>query len=284
MKFWQALPFMDPRDAIELAVASEANGIDGITIPDHLFYPRELQSAYPYSKDGKPGFNEDTPWPDPWALISAMAARTKTIRFTTNIYIAPARDLFTVAKLVSTAAVISNNRVALGVGAGWMREEFEQTGQDFDSRGKRLNEMMPVLKQLWTGDWVEHHGTYYDFDAVKIAPTPDEPIPIWVGGHSKAALRRAVDLADGWIGVDYTEDAALEILGKINDLRKSRTKPFDIILALWAKIDGDLCRRFADVGVTGLLCAPWMQVRSTELGPRIDAVKRFADEVIAPSR
>ena len=113
MKFWNALPFMHPRDAIELAVASEESGIDGITVPDHLFYPRELKSAYPYSKDGTPGFTPETPWPDPWALISAMAARTKTIRFTTNIYIAPARDLFTVAKLVSTAAVISSDRVAL---------------------------------------------------------------------------------------------------------------------------------------------------------------------------
>jgi probable F420-dependent oxidoreductase len=281
MKFWQALPFMDPRESIELAVASDEAGFDGITVPDHLFYPRELKSDYPYSDDGKPGFDENTPWPDPWALISAMAARTQKIRFTTNIYIAPARDLFTVAKLVSTAAVISNNRVALGVGAGWMREEFEQTGQDFDSRGKRLNEMIPVLKRLWTGDWVSHHGTYYDFDEVKIAPTPDEPIPVWVGGHSTAALRRAVGVADGWIGVDYQVNDAADVLGRIAKLREGSSGPFEIILALWANLDADLCRRFEDLGVTGLLCAPWMMVKRPDLQARIDAVKRFADEVIA---
>jgi probable F420-dependent oxidoreductase len=283
MKFWHAIPFMEPADSIELAVTSDDCGYDGICIPDHLFYPRELESDYPYSEDGKPGFGPDTPWPDPWVLIGAMASRTKNVRFTTNIYIAPARDLFTVAKLVSTAAVISNNRVALGVGAGWMREEFAQTRQDFDSRGKRLNEMIPVLKKLWTGEFVEHHGTYYDFDALKIAPTPSEPIPIWVGGHSPAAIRRATTLADGWIGVDYKVEEAQEIVRTINK-KRDPDKPFEMILALWAHVDADLCKRFADLGVTGLLCAPWMFTRSPEQQARVDEVKRFADDVIARAR
>jgi probable F420-dependent oxidoreductase len=278
---------MQPSDAIELAVASDESGYDGITIPDHLFYPRKLSSPYPYSEDGRPGFNEDTPWPDPWVLIGAMAASTQNIRFTTNVYIAPARDVFTVAKLVSTAACVSGGRVALGVGAGWMREEFEQTGQDFDSRGRRLNEMMGVLRKLWTGDWTEHHGDYYDFDEVKISPVPSDPIPIWVGGHSPAALRRAALYADGWIGVDYKLDEAEDVLGRLNhslERAKRAGEPFDIILALWAHIDADLCNRFADLGVTGLLCAPWMFVKETDIGSRVDAVKRFADDVIAKVR
>ena len=274
---------MQPADAVELAVAADESGYYGVMVPDHLFYPRELKSAYPYSDDGTPGFGPDTPWSDPWVLIGAMAARTTRIHFTTNIYIAPARDLFTVAKLVSTAAVLSKSRVALGTGAGWMREEFEQTGQDFDTRGKRLNEMIPVLKKLWTGDFVEHHGTYYDFDALKIAPVPDEPIPIYVGGHSPAAIKRATTLADGWIGVDYNVEDGEDIVRKIRE-RVPDGKPFEIILALWARIDGDLCRRFEDLGVTGLLCAPWMFAKSEELEPRVDAVKRFADDVIARSR
>jgi len=283
VKFWHAMPFMRPSDAIELAVVSDDCGYDGICVPDHLFYPRELKSDYPYSEDGKPGFGPDTPWSDPWVLIGAMAARTQRIRFTTNVYIAPARDLFTVAKLVSTAAVLSGGRVALGVGAGWMREEFEQTGQDFDSRGKRLSEMIPVLKQLWTGDFVEHHGTYYDFDALKIAPVPEEEIPIWVGGHSPAAIKRATQLADGWIGVDYKVDEAEEVVRKITK-QVPDGKPFELILALWAHIDAELCERFEDLGVTGLLCAPSMFARSEELGPRIDSTKRFANDVIARVR
>jgi probable F420-dependent oxidoreductase len=287
VKFWHALPFMQPSDAIALAVASDESGYDGITVPDHLFYPRKLSSPYPYSEDGTPGFNEDTPWPDPWVLIGAMAARTTNIRFTTNVYIAPARDLFTVAKAVSTAAVLSGGRVALGVGAGWMREEFEQTGQDFDSRGRRLNEMIGALRKLWTGEFVEHHGEHYDFDEVKISPVPDQPIPVWVGGHSPAAMRRAALHGDGWIGVDYKIEEAEEILGKLRQslVRAKRgEEPFEIILALWAQIDADLCQRFAGLGVTGFLCAPWMFTKDESIQGRVDAVKRFADDVISRVR
>jgi probable F420-dependent oxidoreductase len=284
MKFWQVLPFMDPRDAIELAAVSDECGYDGISVPDHLFYPRELRSRYLYSADGKPGFGPDTPWADPWALISAMAARTKHVRFTTNVYIAPARDLFTVAKLVSTAAVISNDRVALGVGAGWMREEFEQTGQDFDTRGKRLNEMIGVLRELWSGRWVAHHGTFYDFDELKIAPVPSEPVPIWIGGHSPAALVRAVELGDGWIGVDYQPDEAADIARKIAKLRGGSSAPFEVILAVRERIDADMCKRFEDLGVTGLFCAPALTAKAPDLATRTGAVRRFAERVLSMAR
>ncbi len=287
MKFWNALAFAEPVEAIELAVTSEGSGYDGITVPEHLFYPAKLESKYPYSPDGTPQFTEDSPWPDPWVLIGAMAARTQTIRFTTNVYVAPLRDLFTVAKSVSTAAVIAQGRVALGVGAGWMREEFEQTGQDYDTRGKRLNEMIPALRKLWTGDWAEFHGTYYDFGPVKMAPVPSEPIPIWVGGHSNAAFKRAAELADGWMGIYYTTDEAEETIGR---LKKRLTdagrgdEPFEMILALLAAIDSDTCKRFEDLGVTGLLCAPAMFVSEPTTAARIDAIKSFAEDVLSKVR
>lgn len=284
MKFWNAIAFTDPSEAIALAVASEEAGYDGITVPEHLFYPQTFASKYPYSDDGRPSFDESTPWPDPWVLIGAMASHTKTIRFTTNVYVAPLRDLFTVAKVVSTAASIADGRVALGVGAGWMREEFEQTGQDFDSRGKRLNEMIPALRELWTGDWASFHGTYYDFGPVKISPVPREPIPIWVGGHSRAALRRAADLGDGWIGINYELRDAHKIFHELREMRAGSSRsdePFDVLVALNAKIEADLCRRLEGHGVTGMLCAPAMFVRDQTTQAKIDAVKRFADRVIA---
>ena len=177
--------------------------------------------------------------------------------------------------------------MSLGVSAGWMQEEFEQTGQDYESRGKRLDEMMGVLRRLWSGEWVSHHGEHYTFDELKISPVPAEPIPIWVGGHSPAALRRAALFGDGWIGVDYKVEEAEEVLGR---LRRSLTRAkradesFEVILALWAHIDADLCQRFADLGVTGFLCAPWMFVKETDIKSRVDAVKRFADDVIAKVR
>ena len=287
MKFWHALTFMEPSEAIDLAVVSDDCGYDGLCVADHLFTPKELSSKYPYSDTGAPRFEDDAPWPDPWVLIGAMAARTKRIHFTTNVYIAPLRDLFTVAKAVSTAACIAPGRVSLGMGMGWMREEFAQTGQDFDSRGKRANEMIPVLKKLWSGDWVEHHGTHYDFDAVRIAPVPDEPIPIYIGGHSPAAIKRATELADGWIGVDYKVDEAEELVRTIRRKLQSLGrdgKPFEMILALWTHLDRDLCNRFADLGVTGLMVAPWMFTKDRTVQGRVDAVKRFADDVLAKLR
>jgi probable F420-dependent oxidoreductase len=287
MKFWNALAFVDPHDAIELAVATEDAGYDGITVPEHLFYPQTFDSKYPYSADGKPAFNEDTPWPDPWVLIGAMAARTQRIAFTTNVYVAPLRDLFTVAKLVSTAAVLAEGRVTLSIGAGWMREEFEQTGQDFDTRGKRLDEMIPALRKLWTGEFVEHHGTYYDFPPAKMAPVPKKPIPIWIGGHSNAAFRRAAEHCNGWMGVYYDLDEALDLVGRLKARLASvgrSDEPFDIALALKHRYDRDTVKRLEDAGVTWMLSAPAMFVREPGLQPRIDAIRRYADDVIAAVR
>jgi probable F420-dependent oxidoreductase len=287
VKFWNALAFVETHDAIQLAIATENAGYDGITVPEHLFYPQTFDSKYPYSADGKPSFTEDTPWPDPWVLIAAMAARTSRIEFTTNVYVAPLRDLFTVAKTVSTAAVIADERVTLSVGAGWMREEFEQTGQDFDTRGKRLDEMIPALRQLWTGEFVEFHGTYYDFGPVKMAPVPKRQIPIWIGGHSPAAFRRAAQFCDGWMGVYYKPDEAEELIGKLKKRLAEAGRadePFDMTIAVLAPLDRDLVRRLEDIGVTGLLSAPAMFVREPGLQLRIDAINRFADEVITKVR
>jgi alkanesulfonate monooxygenase SsuD/methylene tetrahydromethanopterin reductase-like flavin-dependent oxidoreductase (luciferase family) len=267
VKFWNALTWMEPREAIEMAVLSEEVGYDGVCVADHLFSPRELKSKYPYSPDGTPRFKPDDPWPDPWVTIGAMAAVTKRLRFTTNIYIAPARDVFTVAKLVSTAACISENRVSLGMGMGWMREEFELTGQD-----------------LWAGGYVEHHGTYYDFDALRIDPVPAEPVPILIGGDSSAAIRRATQLADGWIGLDYSVEDAEALVKRILERRADGPRadePFELILALKGPLDSALCEHFEALGVTSFMVAPAMFTRDRTPEGRAVAVRRFADAVIA---
>ena len=197
MRFHQAVTFLPTLHALELAKAADTQGYDGMYVSDHMFFPRDRQSRYTYStrEDGAPGFGDhwdpDTHWPDPWCLISAMAAVTQRVEFTTGVYIAPARDLVTVAKQVGTAAVVSSGRVALGVGVGWCEEEFVATGQDFHTRGKRLDDMIPALRALWAGGWVEYHGPHYDVPAMRMEPSPPGPIPIIGGGHSAPALRRA---------------------------------------------------------------------------------------------
>ena len=148
MKFWQALSFSDPTQLTEIAKIAEEVGFEGVMVSDHIFYPEKLESSYPYSPDGKPAFVPNAAFPECWSTITAMAAVTTQLRFSTMVYILPLRDPITVAKVTSTAAVLSNNRVALGVGAGWIKEEFDQFGIDFHKRGKLLDESIDVLRKL----------------------------------------------------------------------------------------------------------------------------------------
>ena len=242
-------------------------------------------------EDGAPGWESETPWPDPMCVISGLATVTEQLTFTTGVYIAPARDLITVAKSVGTAAVLSQNRVRLGVGVGWCKEEFDQTGQDFSTRGKRLDEMIVALRALWKGGWVEHHGTYYDVPECQMEPSPSEPIPIIGGGHSPVALRRTAALCDGWIAAGaYSEEEAwthLAVLANRTERGGPREEPFKIYFSLDEDPKIDMFHRFIDAGVTDFVCAPWMFVatdRSTPedkaLSDRIDAVKWFAEEIL----
>jgi probable F420-dependent oxidoreductase len=280
MKFWMALAFVDTPDVLSLARAADTAGIDGITVSDHLFEPQQRVSKYPYSVDGKPPFAPDTAWPDPWVLIGAMAAVTERIRFTNNIYIAPLRELFTVAKLVSTASVISGGRVAMGAGPGWCEEEFDQVGQAFKARGARLEEMIDVLHQLWAGGWVEHYGKYYDFAPLRIDPVPTERVPIYIGGHSDIALSRAARVGDGWIGNAYSPEEAEHYVGKLRDELKAADRlddpDFEVILGLMAMPSDELHDRAAAMGITGLLCAPYVFAPSPD--ERTNAIAAFGEQ------
>lgn len=293
MEFWQAVAFLDTDQLLPLAEAAERCDFDAITVSDHIFFPSDLGSRYPYTPDGTPFWSPDTPWPDPWVLIGAMAARTSRLRFTTNIYVAPARDLFTVAKLVSTAAVVSRGRVALGAGAGWCKDEFDQVGQDFASRGTRLDEMIEALRGLWAGGMTEYHGRHYDFEPLQISPVPDEPVPVYIGGDTKAALRRAARVGDGWIGNVYGSGEADAVLDRLDDALRAEGRErdkFQVAIALYEAPHPDLYRRFEDRGVTALVCAPWMAATgagggfASPLDAKVAAMERFAEDVIAKMR
>jgi probable F420-dependent oxidoreductase len=256
MRFHLAVTFLPVDEIVALSTACDQMGYSGVYFSDHLFNPRDLKSRYTYSEapDGAPFWEKETEWPDPMCLISALSAVTTNLTFTTGIYIAPVRDLITVAKSVGTAAVLSHNRVRLGVGVGWCEEEYIQTGQDFHSRGKRLNDMIPALRALWQGGWVEYHGTHYDVPPCQMNPTPTLPVPILCGGDSEAAMVRASTLCDGWIntGAALPDEAfvqaerirgALKREGREND-------PYSVYLAVKSYPDIDLYRRLEDMGVT----------------------------------
>ena len=294
-RFHQAVSFLPTRQAVPLAKACNELGYAGMYVSDHFFNPRKLASRYTYSdrEDGHPGWEPETPWPDPMTLIAGMATVAENLLFTTGVYIAPARDLLTVAKAAGTVAVISDNRLRLGVGVGWCKEEFDQTGQDFATRGKRLDEMITGLRALWQGGWVEFHGTYYDVPECQVEPSPSEPVPIIGGGHSAFALRRTAALCEGWIAAcAYSEEEAWIHLANLREAMKKAGRDdeegFSIYMSLNEAPDVDLYHRFADAGVTDFVCAPWMFVDVTPgtpndqaLAARLGAVQWFADDIIA---
>ncbi len=254
---------MNTHELVHIAALLDQAGYHGLMISDHLCYPQQLDSKYPYSPhaDGRPIWEPEASWPDPWVLIGAMSSVTTKLNFTTNIYIAGHRPILQVAKEVATAAVLTNGRVALGVGAGWMKEEFDLQGQDFANRGKRLNEMIPALRELWKGGWVQWHGEYYDIPALTLEPHPPVPVPIYTGGHSEAALKRAAKYADGWIGNAYPWAEAEAHITRLKGFLAEQdrdTSNFEIICGLYEMPSVDVYRRAEDeLGITGTICMPW---------------------------
>ncbi len=283
------MAFSQPGDFCEVAVTAERCGWDFVAVSDHVVHPEKLATRYPYTDDGSRRWEAFTPWPDPWVAIGAMAAVTERLRFLTNIFVLPLRNPFLVAKSIGTAAVISGNRVALGLGVGWCRDEFELMQQDFGTRGKRTDEMIEVLRKLWTGEMVEHRGRFYAFDRLEMSPAPTERVPIYVGGLSDAALRRAAELGDGWISDIHTTQELREFVGRLREHRRACGRghePLEVIASASDAFDVDGYRRMQDAGVTALLTMPWLFYggSTNSLQDKKDGLRRFADDVIAKMR
>jgi len=285
MKFVASLAFSPLDHYCDIARAAEAAGFDALALSDHVVHPERIDSPYPYTENHKPRWEPFTPWPDPWVAIAAMAAVTTRLRFFTSVYVLPMRNPFQVAKIVGTAAVLSNDRIALGVGAGWMEEEFELLEQPFRQRGKRMDEMIEVMRKLWAGGMVEHHGELYDFDRLEMSPVPQRRIPIYVGGLSKPALRRAAR-NDGWLSDLHSTAELAEIVAQLRALRREAGRdgePFHVLASATDAFDADGYRRLEDVGVTHLVTMPWVFYGGTldSLDSKRDGIRRFGEEIIA---
>lgn len=290
MRFCQSLMYSRASDWLDIARCAESVGFDAISLSDHVFYPAELESTYPYSDDGRPIFPPDTPWPDVWVTTGALAAVTERVQFVTHVYVLPARNPFVVAKAVGTAAFLSGDRVHLGVGAGWMREEFEQLEQPYERRGARMEEQIEVLRTLWRGGMVEHHGEFYDFDRLEMTPAPARPVPILIGGHSDVALRRAARIGDGWIGTHYRLDDLRDYVERLQRFRReagTEGRPFEIQAAVTDRIpSADVCAELDEMGVTTLITSAWMMGGLTwaSLDDNVRTLEDFAATYIAPLR
>ncbi len=286
MKFCASLAFTDTEDYLELARTADAHGWDTLVLSDHVVHPREIRSKYPYREDGARPWEADDHWPDVWVAMAAMGAVTERLRFLTGVYVVPMRHPFHLAKAIGTAAVLTGNRVSLGLGLGWMRDEFELLGEDFDTRAARTAEMLEVMRNLWSGEMVEHRGRFYDFGPLNMRPPVSEPIPVVVGGMTDAALRRVARVGDGWIPHAISTPEAGAYIAKIRAFRAEAGRadaPFATYVALNDTFDPDGYRRAEELGVTHVLTAPWLRYGGSHrsLDDKRDGLRRFADDVIA---
>jgi probable F420-dependent oxidoreductase len=289
MRFWQAVSFLEAEQLLDVARAAEAVGFDGAFVSDHVFFPGELVSRYPYAPDGVPYFDANTPWLESFASMAAMAAVTSRLRFVTGVYILPLRHPLEVAKAAATVALLSNGRLALGVGTGWMREEFDALGREFGGRGRRMDEQIEVMRTVWRGGMVEHAGRHYRLPRLQMTPAPKETIPILIGGASERALRRAAYLGDGWIGAGNTPDEIPPIAARLRALRAEAGReriPFDIIVALTTPPDVEVFRRLEDDGVTGVVSWPLVFTAgpNTSIAQKRQALETYANQIISRMR
>ncbi len=192
-------PAVDPAGAVQFAQAAEANGIESLWTVEHVVVPVNYQSEYPYDKSGRMPGADDSPIPDPIVWLSYLAAATTTLKLATGVMILPQRNPVVFAKEVATLDYMSNGRVLLGVGVGWLREEFDAIGVPFNERGARTDDNVAAMRALWTQDEATYSSAFTQFENCIVRPRPvNGTIPIHVGGHSDAAARRAGRLGDGY--------------------------------------------------------------------------------------
>jgi probable F420-dependent oxidoreductase len=286
MRFSYAESMCDPGHYLPLAQAAEQAGWTSFIVPDSICYPQVSDSKYPYTADGDRQFLEDKPFIEPFSLIPALAAVTERLRFTTFVVKLPIRLPVLVAKSVSSIAVLSGNRFGFGVGTSPWPEDFEVCGQDWRSRGRRMDEMIEIIRGLTKGGFFEFHGRYYDVPSIKMCPVPSEPIPILIGGHSEPALRRAARIGDGWMhaGSDDLDQMVRRLAELRRDCGRAR-EPFEIHVISLEAYNRDGIRRLEDLGVTDVIVGfrnPYYEaVDSQTLDQKIDLLRRYADEVIA---
>lgn len=287
MRFSISTAFLPVGELRELALAADRLGYHAMAVPDHVVDLAELDTPYPYTPDGSRRWDSTAPWPDPWVLVGALAAVTTQLNFFTSVYVPAVRNPFQVAKSVGTAAVLSDNRVALGVGIGWCREEFEVLEQDFGTRGRRTDEALDLLKALWQPGETEFEGTFYTAPRMTMEPTPTAPVPIYVGGLSEVAFARAAR-HDGWVGDIFATDEAAGYAATFARLREERgvEGDFEVIVAL---NDAFLPEQFATAyerGVTQVMTMPWAYYHGlgATIEQKIDGMERFAQDVIEPLR
>ncbi len=277
----------NPSFYLPLVKAAEEAGYDSMVVPDSICYPEVSDSKYPFNPDGSREFLEGKPFLEPFSIIPAMGAVTERIRFVTFVLKLPIRNPVLVAKQVTSTAVLTDNRLLLGVGTSPWPEDYEICDVPWAGRGKRMDEQIAVIRGLSAGGYFEFHGDVYDIPSVMMSPAPTKPLPILIGGHHEAALVRAATSGDGWLhgGGDPADLPGL--LARLAELRKehgTEDKPFEIHVISMDAFSVDGVHQLEEQGVTDVIVGfrwPYVTEQDPEpLSDKIDALRRFADDVI----
>lgn len=260
MKFWQSITWAETEQLCDIARLAEELGFEGVIGADHALYPEKMAPAYPYSESGIPPQTAESEYPDMWTSCAAMAAVTSRLKLVCGVYVLPLRNPIEVAKQAATLATLSQGRFILGVGTGWMKEEFDIYGVDFATRGARTDEMLEVMRRALTGEMFEYHGEHFDLPRILVSPTPSHPVPIYFGGGVPVALRRCAREGDGYMSTGCTPEEVPLLMAELARLRKQygrENEPFETIVGLYAELTLDLLRRMEDAGMTAGVHLPF---------------------------
>jgi probable F420-dependent oxidoreductase len=284
VKFGLQISFThQPREIVAQAQLAEKLGFDSIWLGEHFFRPAQLDSQYPYTPHQPLKTGEECP--DSMVIAGALAMMTQRIRITTAIYLLPLRHPLQAARAIATAQALSGDRLRIGVGVGWAREEYEAFGIPFEERGARLDEGIDVLRKALAGGEFEHHGRFYDFARLTIVNKP-VPLPLLVGGSTPPIFRRAARVGDAWAGTpDLTLEQCIEKRALIEDLRKeygTANKPFSYFMRM-PKATPHLVAQYAEAGFTNITVGGGQVVKWTDpLDKKLAFIEDIARQLEIP--
>src|SRR6185437_10603820 len=287
VRFSYAESMTDPSFYVALAKAAEDAGYDSMVIPDSICYPEHADSVYPFNPDGTREFLDDKPFLEPFSLIPALGVVTERLRFTTFVVKLPIRNPVLVAKQATSTAVLTDNRLLLGVGTSPWREDYDVLGVPWERRGRRMDEELDIIKGLSAGGFFEYHGDVFDVPSIKITPVPTKPLPILIGGHGDAALRRAARIGDGWMHGGGDPEHLPGLLRRLGELRQEEgtaDRPFEVHVISMDDFSIDGVRRLEEQGVTDVIVGfRWPYEVGPDIEPlqdKLDKLRWFADRVI----
>ena len=277
MKFALSFGALNPTAWVDITEEADQLGFDSVWLPEHLVFPAAMDGS-PHDGEDHPPVPSNVPVFDVFSYLSFLAARTERIRFATHVYNLGLRHPFISARGAATLDVLSGGRFEFGIGASWLRAEWDAVGLDFDDRGSRIDEAIDVCRRLWSDDVIEYHGRHFDFDPVVFEPKPvQRPLPLHIGGDGPAALRRAATVGDGWVPMNHSLEEIPKAVSKLAELRERAGRDGKVEVTFGGQVTSPSdVERYAAAGVDRLFVKPWERTSGA-----MDGIRRFADEVIA---